>query len=57
MKLSENIDRLMAEYESQVNDDGKHTYSETTHNDTGDCGETCCACCDCCDCCSSCAGA
>lgn len=36
------IEKLLAEYNDQVEDAGKHTYSETVHNDS-------CCCCDLCD--------
>ena len=57
------IEQLLADYERQVNSDGKHAYSETTHHDDSsgcglcDCISGICNICACCtwfssgDCC------
>lgn len=48
MKKNKNqveIEQLLAEYDRQACDEGKHTYSENLHNDDSSC---------CCDCCSGC---
>lgn len=45
-ELTENeVAVLMAEYNKQVNNSDRHSYSETTHNDDGGC-----CCCDCVEC-------
>ncbi len=40
------IEALLAEYNKQVSSDGKHSYSETLHNDDS----SGCCCCDLCTC-------
>ena len=57
MNSALDIEMLLKEYNQQINNDGKHSYDEHLHNDTG---SGCCLCdtCECLGdtllCCSSC---